>query len=43
MKNKEIGEDDEKAFEAKIQKMTDKYVAEVHELQKKKDAELMEV
>lgn len=43
MKNKEIGEDDEKQFENKIQKMTDKYVAEAHELQKKKDAELMEV
>ncbi|HRI42709.1 MAG TPA: ribosome recycling factor [Fimbriimonadaceae bacterium] len=43
MKNKEIGEDDEKAFEAKIQKMTDKFVAEAHDLQKKKDAELMEI
>lgn len=42
-KNKEIGEDDEKQFETKIQKMTDKHIADVHELQKKKDAELMEV
>ena len=43
MKNKELGEDDEKAFEAKVQKITDKYIAETHDLQKKKDAELMEV
>lgn len=42
-KNKEISEDDLKGWEAKVQKITDKYVAEAHELQKKKDAELMEV
>lgn len=42
-KNKEIGEDVEKQFETKIQKSTDKFIAEVHDLQKKKDAELMEV
>ncbi len=42
-KKKEIGEDELKSNEAKIQKFTDKFIAEVHELQKKKDAELMEV
>lgn len=42
-KKKEISEDDLKVNETKIQKFTDKYIAEVHELQKKKDAELMEV
>ena len=42
-KNKEISEDDLKQLEAKIQKITDRYVEQVHELQKKKDAELMEV
>lgn len=42
-KAKEISEDDEKNYEAKIQKLTDKYVEEVHAVQKKKDAELMEV
>lgn len=42
-KKKEIGEDDRKQFEVKIQKATDKFIAEVHELQKKKEAELMEV
>ncbi|MEQ1822507.1 MAG: ribosome recycling factor [Fimbriimonadaceae bacterium] len=42
-KNKEISEDELKSYEAKIQKLTDKYVEEVHAAQKKKDAELMEV
>ncbi len=42
-KNKELSEDDLKSQEAKVQKMTDKYVDEVHALQKKKDVELMEV
>lgn len=42
-KQKEMSEDDLKVHEAKIQKMTDKYVEEAHVLQKKKDAELMEV
>ncbi|HZH98401.1 MAG TPA: ribosome recycling factor, partial [Fimbriimonadaceae bacterium] len=42
-KNKEISEDDLKGMEAKVQKLTDRFVAEVHDLQKKKDQELMEV
>lgn len=42
-KNKEITEDDLRRYEDKTQKLTDKFVAEAHELQKKKDAELMEV
>jgi len=42
-KNKEISEDDLKQYEAKVQKLTDKYIADAHELQKKKDTELMEV
>lgn len=42
-KNKEISEDDLKGFEKKVQDLTDKYVAEVHDVQKKKDAELMEI
>lgn len=42
-KKKEIGEDDLKGFEAKVQKITDKCIEKVHELQKKKDAEVMEV
>jgi ribosome recycling factor len=42
-KKKEISEDDLKRLEDRVQKLTDKFVAEAHELQKKKDAELMEV
>lgn len=38
-----LSEDDLKSFEAKVQKLTDKYVDEAHSIQKKKDAELMEV
>lgn len=43
LKAKEINEDQLKAFENQIQKSTDKYVAEAHTQQKKKEAELMEV
>lgn len=42
-KKKEITEDDVKHEEAHIQKLTDKHIADAHELQKKKDGELMEV
>jgi ribosome recycling factor len=42
-KKKEITEDDVKHQEARVQKQTDKYIADAHDLQKKKDSELMEV
>lgn len=42
-KNKEITEDDLKGLETKVQKLTDSHIDTVHELQKKKDAELMEI
>ncbi|MCW5936142.1 MAG: ribosome recycling factor [Fimbriimonadaceae bacterium] len=42
-KAKEISEDELKGHEKRIQELTDKYVDEVHDLQKKKDAELMEI
>lgn len=42
-KAKKISEDDRKGFEKKLQDLTDKYVAETHTLQKKKEAELMEI
>lgn len=42
-KSKELSEDDLRHEEAKIQKLTDKYIAEAHELQKKKDQELLTV
>jgi len=42
-KEGEISEDDLKRFEAEVQKMTDKFIEEIHSLQKRKDEELMEV
>lgn len=42
-KGKEISEDELKGHEAKVQKMTDTHIANVHDHQKKKDAELMEI
>lgn len=42
-KNKEISEDELKGLEKKVQEMTDKHIAEVHEVQKKKEAEVMEI
>ena len=42
-KKKEITEDEVKGQEAKIQKLTDTYVAKADELGKKKEAELMQV
>ncbi|HET6644893.1 MAG TPA: ribosome recycling factor [Fimbriimonadales bacterium] len=42
-KAKEISEDELKRFEVEVQKLTDKFIEEIHALQKKKDAELMEV
>lgn len=42
-KKKEITEDEVKGQEGHIQKITDRFVAEAHDLQKKKDTELMEV
>lgn len=42
-KKKELSEDDLRHEEQKIQKITDKYIEQAHELGKKKDAELMTV
>lgn len=42
-KNKEITEDDLKGLEKRLQDLTDKYVANTHEVQKKKEAEVMEI
>lgn len=40
---KEMGEDDEKRFEKEVQTLTDKYIEHAHELQRKKDDELMHI
>lgn len=42
-KEKEMSEDQLRSYESKVQDITDKHVAHVHDLQKKKDEELMEV
>ena len=42
-KEKLISEDDLKSGEEDLQKMTDKFIEEVGELGKKKEAEIMEV
>ncbi len=42
-KDKAISEDEQKSAETRVQKITDKYIAEAHTVQKKKEAELMEV
>ncbi len=42
-KEKQLSEDERKALDKKLQELTDKYVAEIHALQKRKDAELMEI
>lgn len=41
--NKEIGEDDERRGQADVQKITDKYVAEIDKALAKKEADLMEI
>ena len=43
LKEKEITEDEERKGQDDIQKLTDKYVAEVEEMLKKKEADLLEV
>jgi ribosome recycling factor len=42
-KKKEMSEDDLRHEEQKIQKLTDKYIEQAHDLQKKKDQELLTV
>lgn len=43
VKNDSLPEDDERRAEVEIQKLTDKYVAEVDAVFKKKEAEVMEI
>ena len=43
LKEKMIGEDDERRAEDEIQVITDKYVAEIDQLLAEKEAELMEI
>ena len=43
VKNGEVGDDDERAAERRVQKLTDEHVARIDELLKRKEAEIMEV
>jgi ribosome recycling factor len=43
LKEKMIGEDEERRAEGEIQEITDKYVAEIDEILAAKEAELMEI
>jgi len=43
LKDKEIGEDEEKQAEDSVQKLTDKYVAQIDEIVKDKEAEILTV
>lgn len=42
-KNSEITEDDQKAAEEKIQKITDDFIKQIDEIEKAKEAEIMEI
>ena len=43
VKNGDVGDDDERAAEARVQKLTDEHVAKIDDLLKRKEAEIMEV
>jgi ribosome recycling factor len=43
VKNGEVGDDDERAAEARVQKLTDEHTAKIDDLLKRKEAEIMEV
>jgi ribosome recycling factor len=43
VKNGDVGDDDERAAETRVQKLTDEHVARIEELLKRKEAEIMEV
>jgi ribosome recycling factor len=42
-KDKDISEDEQRRAEEEVQKLTDKHVADIDEVLKKKEADLMEV
>ncbi len=43
VKNGSVGDDDERAAEGRVQKVTDEHVARIDDLLKRKEAEIMEV
>ena len=43
VRNGEVGDDEERAAESRVQKLTDDHVQQIDELLKHKEAEIMEV
>jgi ribosome recycling factor len=43
VKNGEVGDDEERAAETRVQKLTDEHVAKIDDLLKRKEADIMEV
>ena len=43
VKNGDVGDDEERAAEGRVQKLTDEHVAKIDDLLKRKEAEIMEV
>jgi ribosome recycling factor len=43
VKNREVGDDDERTAETRVQKLTDEHTSRIDELLKRKEAEIMEV
>src|SRR3954452_24788221 len=43
VKNREVGDDEERSAEARVQKLTDEHVSRIDEILKRKEAEIMEV
>jgi ribosome recycling factor len=43
VKNGDVGDDDERAAESRVQKVTDEHVAKIDDLLKRKEADIMEV
>ena len=43
VRNGEVGDDEERAAEGRVQKLTDEHVHQIDELLKRKEAEIMEV
>jgi ribosome recycling factor len=43
VKNGDVGDDDERAAESRVQKLTDEHVGKIDDLLKRKEAEIMEV
>ena len=43
VKSGDVGDDDERAAEGRVQKLTDEHAAKIDDLLKRKEAEIMEV